>query len=160
MTRNRAFRTLLAIAGLVLATIAPAFAGGYKAGDLTIDQLWARPSIGSIPNSAAYMTIANAGVGAEVLEAAATPAAATAEFHTHERDGDVMKMRRVEGGVTIAPKGSTEFKPGGLHVMLIGLTRPLKEGDTFPLTLRFKQAGDVIVEVTVAKAGPAKAHKH
>jgi copper(I)-binding protein len=62
--------------------------------------------------------------------------------------------------VDVPAKQSVEFKPGGMHVMLIGLKTPLKVGNSFPMTLRFEKAGSVSVNVRVLPAPPAAEHKH
>jgi len=68
-------------------------------------------------------------------------------------EGDVMKMREVEA--IELPAGKTvELKPGGLHIMLMGLKAPLKAGSSVPLTLKFEKAGEVSVKLTVATQAP------
>jgi len=151
---------LLAMLGLTLTAAAPALAHDFKAGELTIDHPWAKPSIGNAPNSAAYMTIMNAGSAGDHLESAASPVANKVELHTHIMDGNIMRMRQVEGGVSVDGKGAAKFEPGGLHVMLFGLKQTLKEGDTFPMTLTFRKAGNVMVEVKVEKGKTGGEHKH
>ncbi|MEN9416974.1 MAG: hypothetical protein RI988_594, partial [Pseudomonadota bacterium] len=59
--------------------------------------------------------------------------------------------------IEVPPGKTVELKPGGLHVMLIGIQKPLKVGDSFPLTLRFEKAGEVQVEVPVQAMPPAGA---
>ena len=151
------------LAALAALTIFPAasFADDYTVGALTIDHPWARPSIGQTKRSAAYMTIGNGGDANDVLVSAATPVAGTVELHTHIRDGDVMKMRRVEGGIPIAANGTVELKPGGYHIMLLDLKGRLTEGEKIPMTLTFEKAGAVAIEVKIQKGkanGPH--HKH
>ncbi len=81
-----------------------------------------------------------------------------------EMDGDVMRMRKLEQGIALPAGKTVELKPGGLHVMFIGLKAPLKEGDRFPLKLRFEKAGEVQVDVKIEAMGAAapasKAHEH
>jgi hypothetical protein len=72
-------------------------------------------------------------------------------------ENGVMKMRPV-GPLVIAPGQSATLKPGANHVMFIGLKHPLKEGETFPLTLSFEKAGDVQVMVQVERAGAMGEH--
>ena len=123
---------------------------------------WARPSIGSAGNSAAYMELMNHGDAADRLVDVKSDVARKTEIHTHIMENNVAKMRRVEGGVDVPAKGNVEFKPGGLHVMLIGLKAKLAEGDAFPLTLVFEKKGEVVVDVKVQK-GSTKAqggHEH
>ena len=145
-------RSLLAGAVLLAAAAFAGFAGAAKAHDFTlgemkIDHPWARASAGPARNSAAFMTIHNAG-GADRLISASADVSDRVELHTHEMDGDVMKMRQVEA-IDVPANGMAELKPGGFHVMLIGLKAPLKEGESFPLTLTFENAGTVTLEVAV-----------
>ncbi|MFN3076562.1 MAG: copper chaperone PCu(A)C [Alphaproteobacteria bacterium] len=146
-------RLLSAIAGIAcMALSGTASAGNVTAGDLVIGPSWARATPGAAANGAAFLTIADKGKTADKLIRAASPVAGTVELHTHVHEGGVMKMRPVPG-IDIAPGATVEMKPGGLHVMLIGLKAPLKEGETFPLALTFEKAGEVRVEVMVKGIG-------
>jgi hypothetical protein len=89
---------------------------------------------------------------ADRLVSAGTPVADTTELHTTVRDGDVMRMRPV-AGIDLPAGRPVALSPGGLHVMLLGLRAPLKEGETIPLTLTFERAGTIEVRVPVARAG-------
>ncbi len=136
---------------------APAAAHEYKVGQLTIEHPWARASAGNARTGAAFLTVVSAAAEPDRLLSASTPAAASAELHTHMMESDgVMKMRAVEA-VELAPGAATRLAPGGFHIMLMGLTGPLLEDTTFPLTLRFERAGeitvDVMVESVAAKGG-------
>jgi copper(I)-binding protein len=123
------------------------------AADLQVHHPWARASLGAHQTGAAYMGLVNVGEGADRLVAVSTPAAKRAELHEHSMDDQgVMKMRPVEA-IDVAAKSETHLQPGGLHVMLMGLAAPLTEGDSFPMTLRFENAGEI--EVTVAVLAPA-----
>ena len=84
----------------------------------------------------AFMRIENAGAADRQLVKAESPAAKTVELHTHINEGGMMKMREVPS-IAIKAGGQTELKPGSYHVMLIGLTQPLKDGDQVPITLTF-----------------------
>ena len=102
----------------------------------------------------------NGGAQPDRLLSAATPAARVVELHTMERDGDVMRMRPVRD-IVVAPGATVELRPGGFHIMLIGLTAPLQQGARVPLTLRFERAGEVQVELAVEAAGArGSAHHH
>lgn len=129
-----------------------------QSGGMTVENPFARPSAGTAGAGAAYMTIRNPGP-ADRLVAASTPAARAAELHTHIREGDVMRMRKVET-IEIPGSGAVELKPGGLHVMLMGLVRPLKTGDTFALTLTFAKSGTITVQVPVKEMGAAAPMPH
>ncbi|HLN23034.1 MAG TPA: copper chaperone PCu(A)C [Patescibacteria group bacterium] len=149
----RKIHGLIKAATLCLCLIpALAIAHDYKAGDVVIGHPWTRATTGSGQNGAAYLTLVNNGKEADRLIKASTPAAQKAELHTHLVEDGVMKMRPVEG-IDIEPGAPLELKPGGLHVMLLGLKEPLKDGGKIPLTLTFQKAGDVTVEVQVESAG-------
>ena len=135
-----------------LALLLPVAAAAQTGGKITVEAPWARASTGS--TGAAYLTVKNAGDAEDRLLAVSTPAAAKAEIHTTTMDGNVMKMRPVDA-VPVAAHGTAELKPGGLHVMLMELKAPLKQGDTIPLTLKFEKAGDVPVTVAVQGVGAA-----
>lgn len=155
-------KKLLALCALFLGLTAPALAGDYRLGDLRIEQPWARASIGQAKTGAAYLTLNNGGEAVDRLLSVATPAAKRAGLHTHLMDAGVMKMRPVEA-IEVAPGAPTVLRPGGLHVMLMGLAAPLMEGESFPLTLTFEQAGAVEVEVRIQGIGamePKMEHKH
>lgn len=106
----------------------------------------------SMPNGAAYMTLMNEGASADTLVSAATDVAETVELHeTTIDENQVMRMRPVEGGIAIPAGGSTTLKPGGLHVMLLGIKQELAVGDTFELTLTFAESGSQTVQVEVTE---------
>jgi len=149
-------RLLLASPALLLA--APARAHhDTVVGAITIGHPWARAA-GANTNGAAYMTLRNSGAQPDRLVAASTPIARTVELHTHIRDGEVMRMRPV-ADIPLPAGQTVHLRPGGLHVMLIGLTEPLRQGATVPLTLRFERAGEVTVQLEIQAAG-ARGHTH
>ncbi|MFO1188447.1 MAG: copper chaperone PCu(A)C [Alphaproteobacteria bacterium] len=127
----------------------------YTLGDLKIGHPWARVS--AVQNGAAYMTIATTGTTGDRLVSAASPAADRVELHTHIMDGNVMRMRQVPA-IEVKPGETATLKPGGLHVMLLGLKKPLTEGLAFPLTLTFEKAGTIDVEVKVQKDEASGGH--
>ena len=142
----------------------------YRQGDLVITYPWARPTSGDTHLGAAYLTIKNMGEAADTLQSVSSSVAAKTEIHEHIHDSDgVMRMRRIEGGLPIPPGGTVEVKPGGYHLMLVGLQRNLEEGKSVPLKLSFARAGEIEVEVNVEKSpthsasegmGGAEAHIH
>lgn len=99
-------------------------------------------------NSAAYMLIRNGGAADRLLKAE-SGVAGTVELHTVEMKDGVMQMRPVEGGIDVPANGEVQLKPGGFHVMLIGLKQDLKAGDTVALKLQFEKAGAVDVTAQV-----------
>jgi hypothetical protein len=146
-------KVLLALAACV-ATAAQAVALDFKAGPLTVEQPWARASIGATKNSAAYMKISNSGDAPDRLLAVKSDQADSLMLHESRMEGDVMRMVHLSGGIEIPAHGSAELKPLGLHVMLMGLKAPLKDGATLPLTLVFEKAGEVPITATVGQASP------
>jgi len=131
---------------LLLAAASGAFA------QVKVEQPWARPTVEGQMAGGAFLKIQNVG-GADRLLSASSSAAGMVQLHTMSMEGDVMKMREVEA--IDLPAGTTvELKPGGLHLMLMGLKSPLKEGSKVPLTLKFEKAGEVKVEVPVAAKAP------
>lgn len=117
-------------------------------GAIQLEEPWARESPPAVKNGAAYMTLVNTGAEADRLLSASGEVAETIELHTHLVENNVMKMRKVDA-IEVAPGEPTALKPGGLHIMLIGLKKPLAAGQTFPLTLKFDKAGEIPVQVLV-----------
>jgi len=131
-----------------------------KAGDLSISGVWARMSFGKAVNSAGFMIIDNGGKSDDRLVGASSKISKRTELHTHIMDGDVMRMRRVDGGIPVPKTGKAKLQPGGFHIMFIGLHKALKNGDTFPLTLKFERAGEVTVDVTARKMAMPEGMDH
>ena len=148
----------LLIAAAMLAAL-PAAAHDSTAGDIRIGHPWSRAA-GANGNGSGYMRLTNGGTQADRLISAASPVARTVELHTHLREGDVMRMRPVQD-IPVPPGQTVELRPGGLHLMLIGLNAPLTQGTRVPLTLRFERAGEVQVELAIEAAGArAGGHGH
>ncbi len=151
---------IAALSGLMLASGAGAHE--FKAGSITVEHPWARPA--SSGNSAAYFDLENAGA-ADRLIGVASDVAGSVEMHSTTIDAQgVGRMVPVQA-VDIPAEAQAKFAPGGLHVMLVGLTRPLVQGAEFPMTLTFEKAGAVTVEVAVEKSashggGEAMQHQH
>ena len=121
---------------------------------------WARPTVGQGKTSAAYMTIANKGNAGDLLKSARTPKAQSVELHqTIMTDDGVMQMRKVEGAVPIEAGASLVLKPGGTHLMLLGLQDALAAGEELILTLEFANAGPVDVVVPVSATAPETASR-
>ncbi|MFZ1110663.1 MAG: copper chaperone PCu(A)C [Rhodomicrobium sp.] len=153
----------IAIGAFALMAAYPAAAHEYRKGDLTIFHPWARPTAEGAATGAAYLSIKNGGAAPDKLVSAASPAAEKVELHETREENGVMKMRALEGGIDIEPGASQELKPGGAHIMLIGLKKRLQEGQTIPLTLMLDKAGPIEVEIKVEKREPASAapkHDH
>jgi copper(I)-binding protein len=94
----------------------------------------------------------NAGSTADRLVGASSPAARQASIHDSRNVGGVMQMRAA-GSISVAPGAAIAMKPGGLHVMLIGLKAPLRTGTKLPIVLRFEKAGLVRASLPVLPPG-------
>jgi copper(I)-binding protein len=143
---SRRFFLALSIA-LAAGVSTPAQA--IRPGGLQIDQVRARATLPNQPVGGGYLRITNnSSADDRLLSASAYTVAQTTELHSMAMEGDVMRMRPVDA--IALPRGkAVELKPGGLHLMFMGLKAPLNPGDTFPLRLRFEKAGEITVEVTV-----------
>lgn len=119
---------------------------------LGIAHAWARATAATARTGAAYLTITNKGTSDDRLIGVASPVAAKAELHTSQMDNNIMRMRPLDG-VEVKAGGRAELKPGGIHIMLIGLRTPLKVGEKFPVTLSFEKAGEIEIMVTVERPG-------
>lgn len=143
---------------LILGVLAlqPASAADMSVGELTVTSPWARASAGA-RNGAAFLSVTNSGAQDDRLVKADSPIAKVVDLHTHLEENGVMRMRPVEF-VPVPAGGAAELKPGGYHVMFMGLNAPLEQGQTIPVTLTFEHAGTVTLEVPVEKVGAMAPH--
>lgn len=142
------FRPFFLLAA-ALAVGGSAHAHEYKAGDISVGHPYARPTVPNQPAGGAYVTLENKGQTADKLVSASSPVAKSVEIHSMAMENNVMKMREVPG-IELKPAEKTVMKPGdGYHLMLMGLNKPLKAGEKFPLTLQFEKAGKVEISVWV-----------
>lgn len=157
MTTFRLLLTSVSLCALALS----AQAHDFKAGKLTIAHPHARATAAGQPTGGGFLSVANAGPADKLLSVSAN-VSKSVELHTMTMDGDVMRMRQVEG-IDIGAGKTLELKPGGYHVMFVGLKAPLKAGDKFPAKLKFEKAGEVEVTFNVEAPGATAApmeHKH
>jgi copper(I)-binding protein len=119
---------------------------------MMVDHPWARATPGGAKTGAVYLTLMNHGSSADRLLGATTAAADKVEFHNATEENGVARMRQMRS-VDVAPGASVAFSPGGMHIMLVGLKQPLKEGQAIALTLNFEKAGKEDVTVPVGKIG-------
>lgn len=153
-------RKISLLTSLLLAS-AGAFAGA--ADSVTVQDPYVRLAPPNAPATGAFMVIKNNGDKDVKVVKADNPASRVTELHNHINDGGVMKMRPVNG-IDIKAKGEAVLKPGSLHVMLIDLKAPMKEGDVVPITLDFDDGSSKKVEAKVVRPTaapmPAMEHKH
>ena len=148
------FRTFVLARAAILAALALSHAAvsaqEFTAGNVTVVEPWSHALPPNAPNGAAYFRVENSGDEADRIVSARTDIADTVEIHTHEMDGGMMKMRRVES-VVVPAGGEARFKPHGLHLMLLGLKEPLAGGTSYALTVVFEKAGELDVSVDVKR---------
>lgn len=136
----------------ILATVALSLLislGTAQAQDIQIEHQYARAASPVAKSGAAFMHIMNIGHHNDRLIAARTDAAKMPELHTHIMEDGVAKMRQVEGGIEILAGEAAILERGGLHVMMMGLTRPFLQDEVITLTLIFENAGEITIEVPI-----------
>lgn len=142
-------------AAILLALAGPADARTARKPDIVLSDLMVRATPAGLPTSAAYMTIDNRGKTADTLLSVHCACAASAMMHETRTQKGISSMAMLSQ-VAIPPGGQVRFKPDGLHVMLVGLKRPLKAGTTQPMVLTFKKAGRVTASFRVVDVIPAR----
>lgn len=154
---------LAAIAAVTLMTaapFAPAIAGDKKHDMVMVEDAWARARGAKAKVAGAFMTVHNGTKTDDRIIEAKSPIAKRVELHTHQMKDGVMKMIHVKEGIPVPAGQMTAMKPGGYHVMFMGLNQPLEEGQMFPLTLVLEKAGEVKTMVHVKSAGAMGGHNH
>jgi copper(I)-binding protein len=128
-------------------------ASAETAGAIAVENAWSR----AVPEGASvgvgYLAIKNTGDAPDRLLSASASLAGQTEIHQTTMDGGVMRMRPVPDGVPVPANSTVMLEPNGYHVMFMGLTQPLKEGDAFPAKLTFERAGSVEVTFHVLGIG-------
>lgn len=146
-------RKLIA-AALAVTALAASPALAHMPGGLEVVQAWSRPAAAGM-TGAGYMTIRNHGKDAQTLLKVETPAAKKVEVHRTVTSGGVSRMEPV-AQLSVPAGGEARLAPGGQHLMLIGLVRPLKAGQRLPATLTFASGVKVKAEIVVGTAAPAE----
>jgi periplasmic copper chaperone A len=147
------FTRRLACAALLSWLALPAVHAADPAASMVATQAWSRATPGSSKVAGGYLTIENRGLSADRLLSASTEVARKIEIHEMAVSEGIMTMRLVEGGLLVEPGRIVKLAPGGLHLMIIGLSVPLVEGDKVPVMLKFEKAGDVSVSFDVRAMG-------
>lgn len=144
-------RWRLTIPVLLLGTLTMPLTGlADSAKDIVIKEPYVRAVPPGQPNSAAFMKLGNSTSTNHAIVGAKSDAAQIVELHTHVHEGGMMKMRQVDA-IEIPAQGETELKPGGLHVMLIGLQRDLVPGESVTITLDFADGSSSQIQAPVKK---------
>jgi len=130
-------------------------------GDLTISGAFTRATLPNAPVAGGFLTLINTGAQDDILIAVETPMAREGQIHEMAMDGDVMKMRQLRDGLLIPAGETVVLEPGGYHMMFMGLTGPIAEGDAVPVTLTFERAGTITLDLIAAgSAADAPAEDH
>ena len=129
---------------------------------LMVHNAHARATFAMASTGAVYMSLMNHSTHSATLTgvSVAETVASEAQIHTTIMDGDVMKMRQVTVGIYIEPHETVEFKPGGFHIMLMGLASPLKTGESFELELKFEDGTSTTINVDVIEQSKGGGHHH
>ena len=122
-------------------------------GDISIENPWARATPPGAANAAIYFKLNNTGQSDDQLLSASSESADRAGLHTHIHKDGMMQMTPVDM-IEIPAGGEAVLKPHGDHVMLIGIRKPLQEGDNVPLELVFKRGGKMRLNIPVHKNAP------
>jgi periplasmic copper chaperone A len=126
-------------------------------GDIQVRHPWSRATPPGAKVAVGYMEIRNTGKQPDRLLSASTAVARRVEMHITERDGDVMKMRQVKA-FEIPARERYALRPGGSHLMLVDIVRPLTKGERFTMMLRFERAGELEVDLEVQEQGSRGSH--
>jgi copper(I)-binding protein len=118
---------------------------------VSAERPWTRATPPGAKIGAGFVTLRSAGAADRVI-GASSPVAGRVEMHVTIREGDVMKMREVQA-FDVPAGGTYELKPGGAHLMLMDLKRPLQQGEKVPLTLKLEKGGELKLELPVEPMG-------
>jgi copper(I)-binding protein len=136
----------------LLLAMGTALAHDYQVGELKIAHPWTRATAPAAKMGGVFLSVNNLSTEGDTLLKAESTVAEQTELHQMEMVDGVMKMRQV-ANLAVPAKGELKLAPGGLHIMLINLKQPLKEGEKIPLKLTFAKAGVVEVKVRVEAMG-------
>jgi hypothetical protein len=149
---KRLHRLVVAIA----LSLALAVSAGAQPTAPEIRDAWARATPAGAKAGATDATLVNGGTTADRLVAASTPVAGRAQLHAHIDDAGVLRMETV-AAIELKPGTSTTLSPGGQHIMLLELKRPLMPRESFPTAVTLEKAGTLWMQVKVLKAGATAA---
>ena len=144
---KKVFLALLVISLMVIAL--SACQSAPEGPQIEVSGVWGRPSPMTAGNGATYFLIENTGSEDDRLISATSNVSDVVELHDMTMDDGVMKMFHVEEGYVIPAGGSVELKPGGKHVMFIGLHDKLEVGQMVTVELEFEKSGKMTVEAEI-----------
>ncbi|MDP1960579.1 MAG: copper chaperone PCu(A)C [Reyranella sp.] len=149
----------LSLAAAIALLAVPAAAHDYKLGTLEISHPWTRATPATAQSGGGFLTITNKGTMPDRLVAARSGASDRVEIHEMKMDGNVMRMRELEKGLEIPAGATVMLKPGGFHIMFMGLKAPFAKDAKVQVTLVFEKAGSLDIALDVEALG-ASAPKH
>lgn len=140
-----------ALAAVVLAVVSVKMSPLDKStASFVVEEPYLRSSLPTSTSGAAFLKLRNQTGRDDRLVAARSGLASRVELHSHREDANgVMRMGEIEGGVALAAGDTHIFGRGGDHLMFMGLTAPLEQGQLVPVTLVFEQAGEVTITIPV-----------
>ena len=122
---------------------------------ITATAAWCRPTPNGAQTGACYLTLQSS--AGDRLTGVATPVSTATQIHTMSMEDGVMRMSEMAGGLPLPSGQPVTLAPGGVHLMLVGLTAPLVAGQTVPLTLGFEKSPAMTVQAEVRQPVPAPA---
>lgn len=153
----------LAVASLAAALLLVTLTAGAQQPALTVSGAWSRATPPGATVGAAYLVIDNRAKRSDRLLSVSSPRASRVEVHATVHDADTVRMKRVDP-LHVGAGERLALEPGGMHLMLMGLDAPLREGERVPLVLRFEVAGEIRTEARVfapgERGGEDHAHHH
>jgi copper(I)-binding protein len=154
-------RTSFIIAAVFAVSLAiPAQAEDVSAGSLKISAPWVRATPKGAGVGAGYFKITNTGAAPDRLVGGSSDVSSRFEIHEMSMDNGVMKMRPLANGMELKPGQTIELKPGGYHVMFVGLKNALEKGQHVKATLQFEKAGKVDVDFVIEGVGAQSGGGH
>ena len=152
--KHQILQVAILVGGIALAFSVAA--QNAQVGQIKIESAYTRATVPGQKVAGGFMKIIDQGA-ADQLISASSPVADEVQLHTMSMEGNTMQMRQVKV-IDVPAAGTVELKPGGLHLMLIGIKTPLKAGDLIPVKLKFAKAGEVEVKLPVQPMGHKGAH--
>jgi len=131
-----------------------------KIGKIKIEGAYTRSTVAGQKSAAGFMKLIDQGSSDQLIGASST-IAEDVQLHTMSMEGDVMRMRQVNN-IDLPANSQIEFKPGGLHLMFVGIKSPLVAGSEIKVKLKFAKAGEVDVNfpVTASSGQTSMSHDH
>ena len=149
MARFPFFLILTAAAGVLTACSPGKPAATDAASAVQVADALCRPPPTGRHTTGCYLTLTAA--ADDRLMSISSPVAGRVQVHESRMESNMMMMHEVEGGLALPAGQPVELKPGGDHIMLLGVADPLKDGDTVPLTLTFATAAPVEIAARVGQ---------